>query len=64
MPMTDAPTLWSQWPAWGVVAANLIVANVAARHGVSIDWRRHMTVGVPVTLGSMSVLWLWTWVMP
>lgn len=44
--------------------ANLIVADMAARHGVCIDWRRHMTVGVPVTLGSMSVLWLWVWVMP
>ena len=44
--------------------ANLIVADMAARHGVCIDWRRHMKVGVPVTLGSMSVLWLWVWVMP
>jgi Na+/H+ antiporter NhaD/arsenite permease-like protein len=45
--------------------ANIIVVDAAARRGVRIDWRRHASVGVPVTLGTMGLaaLYLW-WRMP
>ena len=45
--------------------ANIIVVDAAARRGVAIDWRRHATVGVPVTLATTAVaaLYLW-WRMP
>ena len=39
--------------------ANLIVADLAAKEGVVLDWRRHALTGVPVTLASLLVLWLW-----
>ncbi|HMN94126.1 MAG TPA: anion transporter [Hydrogenophaga sp.] len=39
--------------------ANLIVVDVARRQGVEIDWRRHVRIGLPVTLGSLAVLWFW-----
>jgi Na+/H+ antiporter NhaD/arsenite permease-like protein len=35
--------------------ANIIVVDAAARHGVRIAWRRHASVGVPVTLATMAV---------
>jgi Na+/H+ antiporter NhaD/arsenite permease-like protein len=39
--------------------ANLIVADLAAREGVIIGARRHAALGVPVTLGSLVLLWGW-----
>ncbi len=39
--------------------ANLIVVDLARRDGVAIDWRQHAGVGVPVTLGSLFILWAW-----
>lgn len=39
--------------------ANLIVVDLAARHGIVIDWRRHLAVGLPVTLMSLAVVWGW-----
>ena len=39
--------------------ANLIVADLAARDGVAIDWRAHAALGVPVTLASLAVLGGW-----
>ena len=39
--------------------ANLIVADLAAREGVVIDWRTHARVGVPVTLATLAVVGLW-----
>ena len=39
--------------------ANLIVADLAARDGVVIDWRGHAALGVPVTLASLAVLGGW-----
>jgi Na+/H+ antiporter NhaD/arsenite permease-like protein len=39
--------------------ANLIVADLAAREGVVIDWRGHAALGVPVTLGTLAVLGAW-----
>ncbi len=38
--------------------ANLIVVDIARRQGVEIDWRRHLLIGLPVTLGSLVVLGL------
>ena len=39
--------------------ANLIVADLARQAGIAIDWRRHAATGVPVTLGSLLLLWAW-----
>jgi Na+/H+ antiporter NhaD/arsenite permease-like protein len=39
--------------------ANLIVADLAARDGIVIDWRSHAALGVPVTLGTLAVLGAW-----
>lgn len=37
--------------------ANLIVADLAAREGITLDGRRHALVAMPVTLLSLAVLW-------
>ncbi|QHE84247.1 SLC13 family permease [Hydrogenophaga sp. BPS33] len=39
--------------------ANLIVADLARQQGISIDWKRHAVTGIPVTLASLSAVWLW-----
>jgi Na+/H+ antiporter NhaD/arsenite permease-like protein len=39
--------------------ANLIVADLARQQGVLIDWKRHALVGMPVTLLSLGVIWIW-----
>jgi Na+/H+ antiporter NhaD/arsenite permease-like protein len=39
--------------------ANLIVADLAGKAGIVIDWKRHAVIGVPVTLLSLAVLWGW-----
>jgi Na+/H+ antiporter NhaD/arsenite permease-like protein len=39
--------------------ANIIVVDAARKAGVEIDWLRHAAVGVPVTLGSLALAWLW-----
>ncbi len=39
--------------------ANLIVADLARQAGITLDWRRHAATGVPVTLGSLLLLWGW-----
>ncbi len=41
--------------------ANLIVAEQAARLGVFLTWRRHLRVGLPVTLASFAITALWLW---
>lgn len=38
--------------------ANLIVADLAAREGIVLDWKRHVVTGLPVTLMSLVVVWL------
>ena len=35
--------------------ANLIVARGAARAGISIDWKAHARIGVPVTLATLAL---------
>ncbi|MFN3493581.1 MAG: anion transporter [Hydrogenophaga sp.] len=39
--------------------ANLIVADLARRQGITIDWKRHALTGIPVTLASLAVVWGW-----
>jgi Na+/H+ antiporter NhaD/arsenite permease-like protein len=39
--------------------ANLIVADLAQKSGIRIDWRMHARVGVPVTLLTLAVVWVW-----
>jgi Na+/H+ antiporter NhaD/arsenite permease-like protein len=39
--------------------ANLIVADLARKAGVLIDWRAHAVIGVPVTLATLAVAWAW-----
>ena len=39
--------------------ANLIVVDLARRSGVNIDWRAHARVGVPVTLLTLAIVWVW-----
>ena len=39
--------------------ANIIVVDQAARLGVTIDWRTHARVGVPVTLVTLAVAAIW-----
>jgi Na+/H+ antiporter NhaD/arsenite permease-like protein len=39
--------------------ANLIVVDLAQRNGVSIDWRAHARIGVPVTLATLGIVWFW-----
>ena len=39
--------------------ANLIVVDLAHRAGVAIGWRKHAATGVPVTLMSLVVVWVW-----
>jgi Na+/H+ antiporter NhaD/arsenite permease-like protein len=38
--------------------ANLIVADLAAKEGITLDWKRHAVTGLPVTLMSLAVVWL------
>jgi Na+/H+ antiporter NhaD/arsenite permease-like protein len=39
--------------------ANLIVADLAARQGIAIGWKQHARTGIPVTLGTLAVVWGW-----
>ncbi len=39
--------------------ANLIVVDLAQKSGVTLDWRMHARVGVPVTLLTLGLLWTW-----
>lgn len=41
--------------------ANLIVAEQAARLGVFLTWRKHLRIGLPVTLTTFALAALWLW---
>jgi len=41
--------------------ANLIVAEQAAQLGIDIGWRRHLRVGLPVTLATFAIAGGWLW---
>jgi len=33
--------------------------DLARREGVTIDWKQHGAIGIPVTLGTLAVVWGW-----
>ncbi|MFP8779509.1 anion transporter [Hydrogenophaga sp. RWCD_12] len=37
--------------------ANLIVADLAAKEGITLDWKRHAVTGLPVTVVSLAAVW-------
>lgn len=39
--------------------ANLIVADLAQKSGVPIDWRLHARLALPATLATLALLWIW-----
>ena len=39
--------------------ANLIVVDLARKSGIAIDWKQHALVGVPVSIGTLALVWLW-----
>ena len=39
--------------------ANLIVADLAAKQGITFDWKQHALTGIPVTLATLAVVWGW-----
>ena len=39
--------------------ANLIVVDLARKSGIDIDWRQHAAIGIPVTLGTLALVWGW-----
>ena len=39
--------------------ANIIVVDQARRLGVTIDWRMHARVGIPVTVGTLAIAAAW-----
>jgi len=41
--------------------ANIIVVDAAARRGIRIDWKQHARTGVPVTIASLAISWLYFW---
>jgi Na+/H+ antiporter NhaD/arsenite permease-like protein len=41
--------------------ANIIVIDQARRLGVEIGWRRHARVGVPVTVVTLALAWIFLW---
>jgi len=41
--------------------ANIIVVEAARGRGIRIDWKRHALTGVPVTLATMTMAWLYLW---
>ncbi|GAB6095227.1 SLC13 family permease [Desulfatiferula olefinivorans] len=42
--------------------ANLIVVEKAADQGVTVSFREHARIGIPVTLSSLVILVAWAWV--
>jgi Na+/H+ antiporter NhaD/arsenite permease-like protein len=41
--------------------ANIIVVEAARGRGIQIDWKRHARTGIPVTLATMTIAWLYLW---
>ena len=39
--------------------ANLIVADLAAREGIVLEWGRHARIALPLTLASLAIVWFW-----
>ncbi len=64
------PTLWYVLALSSTFAGNLItigsIANLitieqAAQYGVTISFKEHARIGIPITLGSILVLLVWIW---
>jgi Na+/H+ antiporter NhaD/arsenite permease-like protein len=41
--------------------ANIIVVDAAHRRGLTIDWKRHARTGIPVTVATLAISWLYLW---
>ena len=41
--------------------ANIIVVDAARTRGVIIDWKRHAATGIPVTLLTLAISWIYLW---
>ncbi|MEW6513095.1 MAG: SLC13 family permease [Pseudomonadota bacterium] len=39
--------------------ANLIVVDLARKSGIEIDWRGHARIGLPITLATLAIVWIW-----
>jgi Na+/H+ antiporter NhaD/arsenite permease-like protein len=39
--------------------ANLIVVDLAQKAGLAVSWKQHAVVGIPVTVGTLAVVWAW-----
>jgi len=39
--------------------ANLIVVDLARKSGIHITWKQHAAIGMPVTLGTLLLVWVW-----
>jgi Na+/H+ antiporter NhaD/arsenite permease-like protein len=39
--------------------ANLIVVDLARKQGIDIGWRQHARIGLPVTIGTLGIVWAW-----
>ena len=39
--------------------ANLIVVDLARKQGIAIHWKQHALTGIPVTLGTLVLVWWW-----
>jgi Na+/H+ antiporter NhaD/arsenite permease-like protein len=38
-----------------------MVVDAAQRRCVTIDWKRHARTGIPVTLATMAISWVYLW---
>jgi Na+/H+ antiporter NhaD/arsenite permease-like protein len=43
--------------------ANIIVVDQAARLGLTITWRDHARIGIPVTLLTLAIAAVWLWLL-
>jgi len=55
----DLPTIVLLFSFMVGSIANLIVVDIARNSGIEIDWRGHARIGVPITLITIAIIWLW-----
>ncbi len=41
--------------------ANIIVVDAARSRGIIIDWKRHAATGIPVTIATLVIAWIYLW---
>lgn len=51
----NLPTL----PEMAALVPRAVDWGIVAEAGIRIDWRQHARAGIPVTLGSLALLWAW-----